>query len=185
MIISKKTSKTDGLNRLMSNRVIKNILIACLAASGSVAIIGCSESQKEQAVETFGLDEKDVFSLKLGSCFNDPKNPEVDDEQNDIITDVPMRECNEAHDNEVFHVFDLPDGPTLPTADSMEETVYTECIKAYETYVGIAYDDSIYSMTYISPSEDTWMQQDDREVVCYAYNDDAEQLSATIKGTRA
>ena len=146
---------------------------------------GVFDTNDHEAVESLGLDEKDVFSLKVGSCFNEPKNPEVDEEQNDLISDVPMRECNKPHDNEVFHVFNLPDGPTVPSADTLDEAVYAECDKAYKTFVGIPYDDSTYNMTYLSPSNETWTQKNDREVVCYAYNEDGKQLTASIKGTRA
>ena len=185
MISSKKTSKSSFLTQLISSITAKNILILCLAASSSIVITACSESQQDQAVESLGLDEKDVFSLKVGSCFNEPKNPEVDEEQNDLISDVPMRECNKPHDNEVFHVINLPDGPTVPSADTLDEAVYAECDKAYKTFVGIPYDDSTYNMTYLSPSNETWTQKNDREVVCYAYNEDGKQLTASIKGTRA
>lgn len=181
MILSKKTSKTDGLNKLMPKRVLKNILIACLAATGSIAIIGCSETQQEQAKQTLGLDQRDVFTLKVGSCFNDTQNPEAGDDEYNLIDEVPMRDCGKPHDNEVFYVFDLPDGPTVPNGETIEEIVNTACDKAYEAYVGIAYEDSLYYSNYMSPSDESWTQLDDREIVCYAY--DEKQLSASIKAT--
>lgn len=58
MISSKKTSKSSFLTQLISSITAKNILILCLAASSSIVITACSESQQDQAVESLGLDEK-------------------------------------------------------------------------------------------------------------------------------
>ena len=68
MISSKKTSKSSFLTHLVSTITTKNFLILCLAASSSIAITACSESQQDQAVESLGLDEKDVLVVCQKVC---------------------------------------------------------------------------------------------------------------------
>lgn len=159
----------------------KKLLMISVAVA-SLSIVGCSEAQQEEATQKLGLDEKDVFSLKLGSCFNDPKPSAVTEgEDSDMISDVPIRECNKPHDNEVFHIFNLPEAPMPPASQELDEIVYSECSKAYSEFVGKSFEDSKYDMSYLSPSNETWVE-DDREVVCFIYNPEEEQMTASMKG---
>lgn len=160
---------------------VKKLLTISLAIA-SFSIVGCSEAQQEEATQTLGLDEKDVFSLKLGTCFNDPKPSAVTEgEDSDMITDVPIRECNKPHDNEVFHIFNLPEAPLPPASEELDELVYAECSKAYGEFMGKSFDDSKYNMNYLSPSNETWADKD-REVVCYIFNPEEQQMTASMKG---
>ena len=48
-------------------------------------------------------DDGNVFSLEVGTCFDDPESLTE-------VSDVPIVECTEPHDTEVYHLFDMPDG---------------------------------------------------------------------------
>lgn len=171
---SQKFKETN--NKSLTNKLIA----AALTVACTFAIIGCSESQQEQATETLGLDEEDVFSLTVGTCFNDPNGANL--EQDELISDVPIRECDAPHDNEVFHIFNLTDMTEQPEATVVQDMVYTECSQAYTAFVGKDYEESAYDMSYLAPSDESWVDGD-REITCYIYNPEGEQMTASMRGS--
>lgn len=98
-----------------------------------------------------------VFDLEVGDCFN------VDDEA-ESIEEVEGVDCEDEHLYEVFALVDHP-GDEFPGDADLEEFAFEECEERFEDYVGTAYDDSIYYITYLTPSEGSW-EEGDREVVC-------------------
>ena len=101
-----------------------------------------------------------VFSLEVGQCFDDP-------DSFGEISDVEIVDCSAAHDNEVFHLFDIP-GDDFPGSDTVSNLAGEGCSNAFAGYVGTAYQDSDLFLQFLVPSEGSW-DQDDREVVCYLY----------------
>ena len=152
-----------------------------LSVACSLTIMGCSESQQEQATQKLGLDEKDVFSLKMGSCFNNPSDANI--EENELVTDVPIRECTKPHDNEVFHIFNLTGMAEQRDAKAIEDQVYTQCGSAYTAFIGKPYEDSTYDMSYLAPSDEGWAAGD-REITCYVFNPEAEQMTVSLQGSK-
>lgn len=153
-------------------------LFMALMSLGIVSMVGCSESQREQAEQTLGLDEKDVFSLQVGTCFNETSG-NISSGEDEEISDVPVRDCNKPHDYEVFHLFNLT-GDTLPTGEDFETQVMENCVPAFEQYVGKPYEESIYTMSTLSPSTESW-EASDREVACFLFDDSGEQLTESLK----
>lgn len=111
-----------------------------------------------------------VFDLEVGQCFD---NPESFDE----VSNVDIVDCDEPHDNEVYHVFDLPDGD-YPGVDAAETIADDGCITAFESFVGSPYTTSGLDIQYLYPSPDTW-DDGDREVVCALFALDGEQLTGS------
>lgn len=177
----KSLSVSPNLLSRITKISVKKLSILSLSATFSIAVIGCSESQKEQATESLGLDEKDVFSLKVGSCFNNPSDANI--EEDELVTDVPIRECNKPHDNEVFHIFNLTGMTDQRDAKAIEEQVYTQCDAAYSAFIGKPYEDSSYDMSYLAPSDESW-ENGDREVTCYVFNPESEQMTASLQGSK-
>jgi len=101
----------------------------------------------------------------VGDCINSEDLPEGEIDELNTIS------CDESHDLEVFHAFDLPKGD-FPGEESMEEAAEDECVPAFEDYVGVDYYDSEIWITTISPSEETWDAVDDREILCLLEGDD-------------
>ena len=143
------------------------IIIAGLALSG-MALSGCSVIQDllgEETVardadsqEVVGAGSADVFNLHVGDCFNDETS-------DGGVTDVPAVPCAEPHDNEIYFIYDLPDGE-FPGDAAVETAANEGCAAEFEAFVGIAYEASVLDHWAIYPSEDTWTQIGDREVVC-------------------
>lgn len=127
-----------------------------------VLAVGCTSSST------------DVFSLEVGDCFQDP------DSATEEVRAVQAVDCDEPHDNEVYAVFDLPDGD-FPGADAIAEASLEGCLDRFEQYVGTAYPASELYATWLYPTETSW-GEDDREVVCVLFAQD-EQLEGSMEGS--
>lgn len=160
------------------------IVALCLLSLGMLG--GCSKEQaiqatevKEQVVDTLNLDHKDVFTLKVGSCFNE----ESDSVEGEQISSIPMRECSEPHQNEVFFIHNLPDAEKVPSDAEVEQQLNDFCIPAFEQFTGVAYDDSELEIGYFSPSAQSW-GTGDRELVCYVAEPDSKMVSQSLKDAK-
>jgi hypothetical protein len=148
-----------GSRRWRGSRPASRRLV--LAVAGAL-LVGCTSSGT------------DVFSLEVGDCFQDP------DSTVDEIREVEAVDCEEPHDNEVFAVFDLPDGD-FPGADAISAASLDGCLERFEDFVGTPYPDSELYATWLFPTESSW-GEDDREVVCVLFAD-GEQLEGSMQGS--
>jgi len=114
-----------------------------------------------------------VFGLEVGTCFDDVEGTEV--------TDVPIVDCSDPHDNEVFSVFDYTASDVYPGSETMRETAQELCIADFDTFVGMAYLESALDVFAITPSDSSW-DDGDREVVCALYNVDLSKLTGSMEG---
>jgi hypothetical protein len=104
----------------------------------------------------------DLFDANIGDCFLDADRTPAD---------YTVVDCAEPHDQEVFAIFDLPDG-AFPGEDVVREDAQVGCIAEFEAYVGRSYDESaLYADQPIVPSAGSW-DGGDREVICLLYSRD-------------
>lgn len=115
-----------------------------------------------------------VFSLEVGQCFNDP-------DAFTEVSDVEVVDCGEPHDNEVYHLFDLPDGD-FPGATTVQQLANEGCLGAFEGYVGTTYDISLWEVGLLQPTSETW-DQGDQEVVCFLFDLNGEQLAGSARNS--
>lgn len=154
----------------MRNR--RSLLVILLG----LALVGCqAEPARDAGGSIAEQGELSVFRFRVGDCFNDPSSTVGE------ISEVEAVPCSQAHDNEVFHLFDLRDG-SFPDEATMDQHVYDECIPAFEVYVETAYEMSELYVVPLTPTEESWAA-DDREVVCALYADGA-RLMGSMKGAR-
>ena len=97
-----------------------------------------------------------VFDMAVGECFEEPSSLE--------FSDVEKIDCDEPHDNQVFALYDLA-GSSLPSPETMIEG----CVDRFGSAIGTSYATTIYYASMFGPSEQSWDEIDDREVVCYVY----------------
>lgn len=115
--------------------------------------------------------QRDLQNLAPGDCF--------DAADAETITEIDAGPCTEPHEYEAFHVTTVS-GDTFPSRAQLEETFTAECLPAFETYVGVPYQDSEIYAEMITPSEESWADGD-RTVVCILYEPENTQLTASLR----
>lgn len=111
--------------------------------------------------------------LGLGDCFNGPVG--VDRGSTDIVS------CDAPHDYEIVGLLAYAATDAFPGADALTQRKNADCPAAFESYVGIAYDDSVFYITAWQPSEETWAAGD-RLIVCALNDADGDPLTGSMKG---
>jgi hypothetical protein len=96
-----------------------------------------------------------VFSAEPGQCFADA----------DASEQVP---CSEPHVAEVFYTYEV-DADEFPGEDAFGEQ---RCLDMMGAYVGTTYDASGYGVSWLVPSQGTWDELGDREVICMLVTDE-------------
>jgi hypothetical protein len=83
------------------------------------------------------------------------------------VTTAPIVPCSEPHDSEAYTSIQLPYGDyAVGRADD------EACYDAFESFAGIAWEDSVYEYGYCIHSMDSWNNPGDREVLCTIYDVD-------------
>lgn len=133
--------------------------VPVLAILGA-ALLGCSS-------------EGDVFALEVGTCFDDFG-------EGAEISNVPIVDCAEPHQYEVYALFDLADGE-FPGTEAVGAASQEGCIGSrFEDYVGAPYATSAIYASAFEPTAESWAEGD-REVVCFLYEPDV-QLTGSMRG---
>jgi len=149
----------------------RNILAA--AGVAVAAAIGISSmAQRDDAGQITEAGAVDAFEVRVGDCFDDTA---FGAEQ---ISEVPGVPCVDPHDNEVYALFDVQG--EWPGDERIEELAYTGCHERFESAIGKSYEDSVIDYTVIYPSEGSWNEFDDREVICVGYHMEYDKLTGTI-----
>ena len=116
-----------------------------------------------------------VFELRTGDCFDDPTD------LTQVVETVPVVDCSQPHDNEIYFSFDLPDGD-FPGEMAVGETADERCFEEFEPFVGIDYFDSELDFFTITPTSGSWAERGDRTVYCAIYNMDLSKLEGSARG---
>ena len=127
------------------------------------------------AVLTSACGQGNVFSLEVGTCFDDQ------DSGGGEVSDVPIVDCADPHDDEVYYLFDLPSGD-FPGSSSIDEQAGAGCLAAFEPYVAEPYNTSILDIGWLDPTPDSW-DQGDREIVCILYDLSLAKLTGSMQGS--
>ncbi|WP_156253108.1 septum formation family protein [Pseudactinotalea terrae] len=142
----------------MKNRLISTTL-AALAGVGLISSIAACGGQ--------------VATAEVGECIV------TDELGSEEITEIPTVDCSEPHDAQVVGKFDLEDGD-FPGLDALKTEADEGCATEFESFVGTAVGESSLQVSYIHPTEQTWDQADDREVLCFAVS--AEDATESWEG---
>ena len=101
------------------------------------------------------------FALEVGDCVRTPEGGATDPAG---MAEVTIVDCDEPHELEVFHVFEL--APDQLTGDALVEAVREECLgDAFTDQVGVPEDRSPLEVLPIPPTAEQ-VASGDREVVC-------------------
>lgn len=155
------------------------LAVTAIAAAG-FALAGCSllnqvtnTTERDDSGAPVATNEgADVFDLKVGDCFNTDATGSV--------SEVDIVPCGDAHDYEAYESI-IMDGDTYPGDDATTSQADEGCSAAFETFVGLAYADSTLSLTSLYPTQETWDELNDREILCLVY-DEAGQTEGSLAG---
>ena len=134
----------------MRGRLVVTAAVVALAAAPLAA---CSDSS--------------VMHMRVGQCILLPEDKSA------------KTSCTREHDAEVFALASAPDGD-FPGAEALNRQAETECISAFDAYVGSDYLTSSLDATWMIPTKDSWAQND-RSIVCLARPLDHSKLTSSVK----
>ena len=145
------------------------------SASPSVASSGPSATASASPVATTGAEATSVFDLEVGDCFS---------VESDELTTVVVVDCEDSHEYEAFALLDHEAGEAdpYPGDEAMLEYGNTACQAPFQAYVGREYESSIWYITSVLPSEETWAAGD-REFVCTLNQQDADSEPIAVTGS--
>jgi hypothetical protein len=157
---------------------VRALAVAIIALAG-VALSGCS--QLGQVDNLTGVDtttgDDDVFSIKVGECFND------ETAEGEAVTEVEKVDCAEPHIWEAYESIIMEDGDgTYPGEDVVTEKAQTDCKAAFADYIGLDYDSSALDLSYYYPTEETWTQLNDREILCIVTDSAVDRTEGSLEG---
>jgi hypothetical protein len=117
-------------------------------------------------------EETSVFDIEAGDCFSVDESAEIET--------VFVVDCESPHIYEAYEVFDHEAGADAeyPGDDEILEYADTECQVPFEEFVGIAYEDSIWFITSVTPSAETWAEGD-REIICTVALEDYSEVTGS------
>lgn len=114
-----------------------------------------------------------VFDLVKGNCVDGASLSDG------LVTTIRVVDCSEVHTHEVYYSGRYPES----TFDANRISGYANdtCLAQFATYVGIDYTRSRYQYLHIVPTQESWTRDNDRDVVCVAFEEDA-TITGTIAG---
>ena len=120
-------------------------------------------------------------ALKVGDCVNHTNTTDAD---GNAIDSTVVVACSQAHEEEVFSVFDYPNATsTFPGYEAIGAIEQTQCESDFAGYVGVTWDQSdAYTINYAGPTEHDWAAGD-RAIVCTLDDANGGKLTGPARGT--
>jgi hypothetical protein len=143
---------------------LRRPVLVAAAVLTLVGAAGCSSDSSDSVLE-----------LQVGDCVNQS------DLEGDQVESAPAIDCSEEHDAEIFaeHVFE---GDEYPGADTVQAESQETCLKEFEAFIGLPYEESALPFTMLYPSEKSWDEAGDRTTLCIVESD--EPRTETLKGSK-
>lgn len=120
-----------------------------------------------------------VFDLAVGDCFDDG-DLEVGTGVEEVGA-VPMVDCSQPHDNEVYAVVELDPG-SFPGDEGVALRADEVCLEKFEPFVGLDYASSVLDIGWFVPTADSW-EAGDRTIACFVYRLDLEKVTGSLSGS--
>ncbi|MEL6890757.1 MAG: septum formation family protein [Actinomycetota bacterium] len=155
-------------------RIVGGIAGLGLVGAGYVGLGGEDSTTRNEQGEITEGGELGAFRIRVGDCLGAATG--------EIIESVEGVPCSQPHDSEVYHAFMLPPGD-FPGLDAVIDQAGAGCVAAFEPFVGAPYETSTYDINLIYPTEASWAELGDREVLCNVVNVDGSPLVGSAKGT--
>jgi hypothetical protein len=156
-------------------KIIGGVAGLGLVGASYLGVAGQDDTVRDEAGNVLEAGEVGAFRIQLGDCL-------ADDIEGDFesVTAVP---CAQPHTGEVFHAFNLQLGDEFPGLAAVQNAADAGCYRAFEPFVGIDYESSVYYFGAITPTESSWDGVDDREVLCVIAGEPGTTQTGTAQGT--
>lgn len=125
-------------------------------------------------------NESGSGSLKVGDCYSLGNSVDAND---DNIVIYSVVDCASTHDGEVFSVFDYPNASGWPGYEAIGTVQQSRCETDFQSYVGISWEQSMYTINYIAPTESSWASGD-QTIKCRLEDASSGKLTGSARGTR-
>ena len=151
---------------------------ASVAIVGALLLASCSSdtTTRDESGEIIEGGEVGVFAVQEGDCINFPTD------QGDGVGSFGAVACTEPHDGEIFELFDITGFDEFPGEQVLAQESDAGCFNAFESFIGLDVNESMFVVQRVSPSEDTWNDLDDREVICIVVPPDGMPLTMSLEG---
>ncbi|PDP86981.1 septum formation family protein [Glycomyces fuscus] len=154
--------------------VLRTLGASVLAAGGVFALSGCG-------VLMSVIGGGNVMELNVGDCF-------VEEEMNTAlsggeVSNIPLVDCAEEHDSEFFFAYDMTEAEYPGDEATMTQAEELCTGENFTNFIGVPYAESEIYAYYLYPTQQTWDQLNDREIICYVTTADiGEMVTGTLEG---
>lgn len=138
--------------------------LAALTCTTALVLTGCSllgadEPDRDEAGQITEASDAGAFTLRVGDCL-EPVNW-----GGEAAESFPVIPCAEEHESEIYASMLMDDGG-FPGDAAVEEAATAFCEAEFASFVGTPWAESALSYAFLVPSQQTWDEADDREVLC-------------------
>ncbi|MCP3853728.1 MAG: hypothetical protein GY713_07030 [Actinomycetia bacterium] len=137
------------------SRVVGGVVGVGILAGGAAALQDDAVRDDSGVIQEAG--DVGAFRIQVGDCVQDPGTGAIES-----VAAVP---CAEPHDLEAYASFAL-DFDEWPGEDAIGEAAGMGCFDQFAGFVGMTYEESIYDFTWLEPTEESFNEIDDKEVLC-------------------
>ncbi len=163
--------------------IIRSIVIGVagtgLAASVAASLGGFDNTTRDDDGQITNGGEISIFNVQVGDCLKDGDLANLET-QGSVSESVGVP-CTEPHKYEVFGekiVSDLDSFSRVAVISEAEEF----CLSSFQSYIGVAYKDSLLEFTYLFPTEDSWANGD-KEITCLVESGSNEMLNVSVRNS--
>ena len=159
--------------------VVAGVVGAVILTTGAIVfvalVIGNSiGSQRDSTGEIVQGGRLDAFDVRISDCIDTPTGTS--------FTTVEAIPCAQPHDAEVYDLYAMA-GTSYPGETAIEDIALERCLTSFDPFVGIAYEISELEVYWLQPTEDSWQELDDREIVCMVIALDGSKLTGSMRGS--
>lgn len=131
--------------------------------------------EPEPAPEATGPTRVSSLDLDIGDCFDEPVEGSAE-----LVDEVVVEDCTRPHTYEVIGSVEIR-AKDFPGARAIERRS-DACLARFDDYLGIAYADSRYELSYYSPTRESWLHDDDRTITCLGLHPQEKKLRRSLEG---
>jgi hypothetical protein len=146
-----------GRGFAIAGLVLSGLWIVLLGVGFTLAVL--NDADRNEAGEITGSGDVSSFALAPGDCINDL-------EESSNISSLPAVPCAQAHEGEVFAVFEIT-AASWPGDAVVAKQAEDGCVQRLPEYAPKAADDDKLQLFFLHPTQQSWAQGD-HEVTCVA-----------------